>query len=131
MGTKYPAGESPVYPPRDWVCPQCSHHHTKPHFAFEGQVKFGKVLKNRENKSDSCGKTGEMILKDLIQGLFCPHCGWKEEIINITKVKGLVPIKKGWLSINKLKCCIADCKKKADYTNQKLHFCKEHYEMVK
>ncbi len=61
MGTKYPAGESPVYPPRDWTCPSCGKYHTKPHFAFPGQVDKkhrpgveGRVKFNREGADMNC-----------------------------------------------------------------------------
>ncbi len=137
MGVKYPKGSSPVYPPRDWTCPSCDKYHSKAHFAFKGQAgKKGSetwVMKDREQKNDSCKQTGPMLLEDgLTQGLFCPHCGWQEHIINIIKETGITMNKlKGWKSIVRPDCCIKKCTKKADYTNNEMHFCKDHYKLMK
>lgn len=109
MGTKYPFGESPVYPPRDWTCPVCFKYHSKPHFAFPDQIDYskkpqevGRVKFNREGSQMSCDEpkkydtpvkvfpqaTGDMKDEDGLQHpLFCPHCGWEEGIIQIIKVK--------------------------------------------
>ncbi len=106
MGTKYPAGVSPVYPPRDWLCPSCGKYHTKPHFAFPGQVDKkhrpgveGRVKFNREGADMSCDDdkrdtpikvmkeaTGNQFKQDgNHRQLFCPHCGWLDDIICIVK----------------------------------------------
>jgi len=150
MGVKYPQGQSPIYPPRDWDCPKCLKHHGKPHFPHPGQIDytknptdFGRVVFNRANKngddsldysqtvrSEFIGKQGPMILDNKIQGLFCPHCGWGEHVINIIPEKGYVMVK-GWKSIEAPDCCIKDCKSKATMSNDKLHFCKTHYGLVK
>lgn len=146
MGTKYPKGESPVWPPRDWICPSCKHHHDKAHFPHPGQVDYkkspgtlGRVKFNRADDDDGIkgdttykkeyeGKPGEMIVDNVTQGLFCPHCGWQEEVIDILKTKDKP--QKGWLSIDKIDCSIRGCKKKATHTNISLHFCDEHYKVV-
>jgi hypothetical protein len=150
LGTKYPFGESPFYPPRDWDCPSCFKHHGKPHFAFPGQLdhsipvgSYGRVKFNRANKNgdddldysqpikkEYIGQQGNMILADQVQGLFCPHCGWEEHIINIIPKVGFKMVK-GWRSIAAPNCDIKSCTKKAAHTNSKLNFCKEHYELVK
>ncbi len=147
MGVKYPKGSSPIWPPRDWECPECGHHHDKPHFPYKGQVDYtkapqdpGRVKFNRVLKSGKLDTlqpidkklkgTGPMILEEKVQGLFCPHCGWVEDIITIMKDKDKGFKKKGWFSLEKLDCSIQGCKKKASYTNQKLHFCLEHYKEV-
>ena len=114
MGIKYPKGETPVYPPRDWTCPICDKPHSKPHYAFPGQVDLnlapeqeGRVKWGREDKSSICDtpkewvgliprriinkfkkqSTGDQVKKNGGQvPLFCPHCGWIDDIINILKV---------------------------------------------
>ena len=108
MGTKYPYGETPVYPPKDWTCPGCHKYHTKPHYAFTGQVDFSKKIKesgrvkfNREGSQMDCSGDNkhDTPYKEMKENtgpdtkvsgghtpLFCPHCGWLEEIINILKV---------------------------------------------
>ena len=96
MGTKYPFGESPKYPPRDFTCPRCQHYHSKPHYAFSGQIdeklepnQEGRVKFSREGKFDDCGDsmtTGPQFKKNGNQkGIFCPHCGFLDTIICITK----------------------------------------------
>ena len=114
MGVKYPKGETPVYPPRDWTCPICKKYHTKPHYAFPGQVDLslapeqdGRVKWGREEGGvSSCDtpkdwlgsiprkiiskfkkqNTGDQVKKNGGQApLFCPHCGWIDDIINIVK----------------------------------------------
>ena len=151
MGVKYPAGDSPFFPPKDWSCPSCTKYHSKPHFAWPGQVDesknpqdVGRVVFNRANKNgdDSLdysqtvkknliGKQAPMISEDgLVQGMFCPHCGWLEHIINIIQEAGFIAIK-GWRSIAAPKCCIKGCKAKARYKKNKVNFCVEHYKLVK
>lgn len=112
MGIKYPFGESPKYPPRDWTCPRCTHYHSKPHYALPGQIDYslepeevGRVKWGREEKFSGCdskemlGKipakivklfkkksTGDQNKKNGNQRpIFCPHCGWEDTIICITK----------------------------------------------
>jgi len=109
MGIKWPFGKSPKYPPRDWTCPSCHKYHSKPHFAYPGQVDLtkaptmeGRVKFNREGSQMDCDDakkydtpikvmaeaTGPRFSKvGKMKGLFCPHCGWMEAIINIVKVK--------------------------------------------
>ena len=116
MGIKYPKGETPVYPPRDWTCPKCMKYHTKPHYAFPGQIdttkepkEEGRVKFGREDDYGDCDspatdgyigkipakiiklfgkkKTGDQHSKTEQQRpLFCPHCGWEDTIISIIKV---------------------------------------------
>ena len=94
MGIKWPFGKSPKYPPRDWTCPVCQKYHSKPHFALRGQIdhskspqQVGRVKTLREEKYNDCNVMGEFQKKSgRLNGLFCPHCGWVEEIINIQKV---------------------------------------------
>jgi hypothetical protein len=111
IGTKYPYGPTPVYPPKDWSCPnpKCRKYHSKPHYAYTGQIDFtkqpsesGRVKFNREGSQMSCESNNKydtpyIEMKEStgpdtkVNGghtpLFCPHCGWIEEIINIIKVK--------------------------------------------
>jgi len=109
MGTKYPAGKSPKYPPRDWTCPSCGKYHTKPHFAYPGQVnklfeplEEGRVKFNREGSDMDCEDakkydtpikvmkeaTGAQFKKDgNHRPIFCSHCGWLDTIICITKTQ--------------------------------------------
>ena len=51
MGTKYPLGESPVWPPRDWTCPTqdggCGKYHSQPHFAHKGNVSLNNSNQQR------------------------------------------------------------------------------------
>ena len=91
----------------NWVCPQCKKTHEKPHFAFPDQVDESKKpstvgrIKNafkREN-SDTIEKlnckeytkdqrTGSVTLSDGKQApLFCPHCGWIDDLIYVTRKK--------------------------------------------
>lgn len=116
MGEKYPLGDTPIYPPRDWCCPKCIKYHTKPHYAFPGQIdttkepkQEGRVRFGREDDFGDCDtsatdgyigkipariiklfnkqKTGEQFKGDNIQKpLFCPHCGFLDTIICIVKV---------------------------------------------
>ena len=107
MGIKYPYGDTPVYPPRDWTCPGCQKFHTKPHYAYPGQVDEslpikaeGRVKFNREGSQMGCDDmkeldmpikvmkeaTGEQFKKNMThRPLFCPHCGWVDTIICIVK----------------------------------------------
>jgi hypothetical protein len=150
MGTKYPTGDTPVYPPRDWTCPNCFKYHSKPHFPHPGQIddnipvgNYGRVKFNRADKEgvdvldksqpikkEFVGKQASMIQNDMVQGLFCPHCGWKEEIINIIIKEGS-KVEKKWLTIPKQNCSIKGCERGSYATDGKLVFCKEHYELVK
>jgi len=97
LGIKYPFGETPVYPARDWTCPKCQHFHSKPHYAFKGQIDHelepeqeGRVKFSREEKYDDCGDsmtTGPQLKKNGNQrAIFCPHCGWEDTIICIMKI---------------------------------------------
>ena len=88
----------------NWTCPSCDHKHTKPHFAFPTQIdkkkepgaigrikdKFTREGKDGDNVScdDYLKKygTGPVEDKDGKQSpLFCPHCGWLDELIYISK----------------------------------------------
>ena len=108
MGIKYPYGPTPVYPPHDWTCVSCKKYHTKPHYAFPGQIDYskqpkesGRVKFNREGSQMDCDSNNKYDTPYIEQKgatgpdtktngghtpLFCPHCGWEEEIINIIKV---------------------------------------------
>jgi len=86
-----------------WVCPVCGKEHSKPHYAFDGQIDYmidpdteGRVLFNRAErygglKGDTeykyqSNETGPAIDKDgYPRGLFCSHCGFEQEIIVIKK----------------------------------------------
>lgn len=107
MGTKYPLGDTPKYPARDWTCPDCLKYHSKPHYAFPGQIdyskqtkEFGRVKFNREGSQMDCDdhKEYDMPVKPFKEStgnqfkrngnqrpLFCPHCGWEDTIICIAK----------------------------------------------
>jgi len=109
MGIKYPFGSTPIYPPRDWTCVVCKKYHSRPHFAFPGQIDYskqpteeGRVKFNREGSQMSCDDpkkydtpikvmketTGDQFTKDdNHRPLFCPHCGWEDTIICIMKTQ--------------------------------------------
>ena len=99
-----------------WQCPnyECGKKHSKLHYAFPDQVDHkkmvmepGRVKYNREegkgddqcemfkgdtdiNKMDTNDKgvTGPATDKDGNPSpLFCPHCGWEEELVIIVKTK--------------------------------------------
>lgn len=85
-----------------WKCPVCDKQHSKLHYPFADQLdakkkpdEVGRVKYGREDKYDcdsfkEKGKpiTGPAIDKDgNPNSLFCPHCGWIEEIILIVKTK--------------------------------------------
>lgn len=115
MGIKFPFGESPKYPPRDWSCPECKKYHSKPHYAFPGQIDYskkptesGRVKFNREGSGMACddykldteiieNKTGPEMVDGKNQPLFCPHCGWEGQLLYITKTVPQTKRKKKWL----------------------------------
>ncbi len=94
-----------------WTCPRCSKTHSKPHYAFPDQLDTekdvsqpGKVKYGWEKKcySDSAPEmdrpeltceskkmeTGpEFDKKGIPSPLFCPHCGWQQEVVVLVKVK--------------------------------------------
>ena len=102
MGTKFPKGVSPIFPPRDWSCPICNKYHGKPHFAWEDQVNEdispntkGRVLFNLLSngkpsyplRSDLLDKQAPMYDEnDDPKPLFCPHCGYLHQGIIIKRV---------------------------------------------
>ena len=91
------------------MCTICKKYNTKPHYAFTGQIDYskqtrepGRVKFNREGSQMDCSGndkydtaykemkefTGNDTKKNGGQApLFCPHCGFEEEVINILKVK--------------------------------------------
>ena len=93
-----------------WSCTnkQCRKYHSKSHYAFPGQIDFtkqpsepGRVKFNREGSQMDCDSKNKYDTPYIEQkgatgsdtktngghtALFCPHCGWIEEIINIIKV---------------------------------------------
>jgi hypothetical protein len=88
-----------------WVCPVCSHEHGKPHFPFKDQINQKKrpledgriVTEKYQREGDgklSCkeydDRYGTGPVEDKRTGrqnpLFCPHCGWCDELIYIEKV---------------------------------------------
>jgi transcription elongation factor Elf1 len=117
MGIKYPLGDTPKYPARDWTCPRCNKYHSKPHYAFPGQIdrtkepkELGRVKWGREENYADCDKpatdgyngkipakvikkfntekTGDQYKRNGNQKpLFCPHCGWEDTIICIVKTE--------------------------------------------
>ena len=93
---------------KDWQCPvpECGKKHSKPHYAFPDQVDLtrkplesGRVLYGREEGKDTyycdSGKDGKLIkgtgpdtdIDGRPAGLFCPHCGWIEDMVIIIKEK--------------------------------------------
>ena len=82
-----------------WKCPKCGKEHTKPHYAYrgqvdknkdpleEGRVKFNRVDTEGNRKYDTDWKhnlpsTGDAKDKHGDpNGLFCSHCGWEQRII--------------------------------------------------
>ena len=91
-----------------WDCPECGKHHSKVHYAFPDQVdtkkkpqQEGRVKFDRENdcgdgskysaKGDTptkygLAKTGPDKEDDGTPSpLFCPHCGWLQELVIIVK----------------------------------------------
>lgn len=89
----------------NWKCPGCGHKHTKPHFAFENQIDKSKginVIGRIKDKFSREGKDGENVTCEEfvnkhgtgpsqddktghVSPLFCPHCGWEDELIYIDK----------------------------------------------
>jgi hypothetical protein len=105
MGEKFPTGSSPVFPPRDWTCVHCRKYHSKPHFAFPGQINYtknlgelGRVKFNREGSGMNCDyykldteiekdKTGDSMTDEFHNApLFCPYCGFEQTILYIIKI---------------------------------------------
>lgn len=102
-----------LFPPKDgWICPECEKKHSKPHWEFEdqvdkskrvgqeGRIKFGRELKDEPNGNSvdpemdckrSDMKTGNPTREidgiELQNPLFCSHCGFLQDVINIIKVK--------------------------------------------
>lgn len=121
-----------LYPPSGtWRCPVCSHDHSKPHYAFEGQIDFkkkplaeGRVKFDREDycgteKGDTEHKRGVNSTgpafgdQDLPNPLFCPHCGWQDKLIFIIK--------------KYTDCCIRGCPNAATNNKEgKYPTCQEH-----
>ena len=82
MGEKFPYGPTPVYPPRDWTCPQCRKYHSTPHWKDERQADgFVKL----ESKSDpGCvSKSNEKyyLASGAPPPMYCPHCGWQLQTV--------------------------------------------------
>lgn len=84
-----------------YKCPMCDAEHHKPHYAHKGQIDYKKQPlqegRVKFNRVDSYGgKKYDTSWKDDLPNtgprrddngepnpLFCPHCGWEEEIIFI------------------------------------------------
>ena len=91
--------QATTYPPAQWKCPECFKRHSKPHFAFEGQIDYskkplepGRVKFDREGdcgyskSSERLTTTGQSHDEEgLNRPLFCPHCGFELSIIHIVK----------------------------------------------
>jgi len=87
------------YPPKDWVCPSCGKEHSGSHYSIPGQIDYtkkpgekGRILFNRRGKDDNLTNDtpidndkpvgGEQLDEIGTQRpLFCPHCGYEDEII--------------------------------------------------
>jgi len=102
---------SDLIPKGKWICPGCGKEHKAPHFAHPGQIDLtrqpgneGRVTFNRRQKDDSLDH-GTKINHDLLgeadafdkegyqRPLFCPHCGWTDDWIIITRtgpLRGLI-----------------------------------------
>ena len=142
-----------TWPPPTWNCPNCQKDHTKPHFAFRGQVDLncelgatGRVKFNREGSGMDCGQnkadtptksglpsTGPAVVKGMPQGLFCPHCGYIQDVIKIrlTANKIFKAIKggvRGFFKIQTSMKCI--CGQKATYSKGDTGLCEEHYTAI-
>lgn len=78
MGVKFPEEESPVYPPRDWKCPQCSKYHSTAHWRDERQE--GGFVKEESMADSTCRKVSNpdhrRTKEGVVSPLYCPHCGW-------------------------------------------------------
>lgn len=89
-----------------WQCPECNKEHSKLHYPFPDQLdpkkkpdEVGRVKYGREDKydCDSFKEKVKGILKPVTgpakdkdgnpSPIFCPHCGFVEEIIIIVKTK--------------------------------------------
>ncbi len=137
------------WPPSKWNCPNCKKDHSKPHFAFRNQVDLtkdpgesGRVLFDREGSGLDCGVykpdaeqknlkgTGPSFDRyDNPNGLFCPHCGWLQEIVSVRPSEGKWKSKKFLQDIGA--CSIDTCIKKGQYTNRhRIVLCKDHYKLV-
>jgi hypothetical protein len=82
-----------------WKCPRCGKDHSKPHYAYrgqldptkkpeeEGRVKFNRVGLDGNLKYDTPTKynlppTGDAkTRKGDDNGLFCSHCGFEQQVI--------------------------------------------------
>jgi ssDNA-binding Zn-finger/Zn-ribbon topoisomerase 1 len=82
MGDKYPSGPTPVYPPRDWACPQCGKYHSRAHWRDKRQESG--FYKEESKSQIDCVSVSDPKLKfdkdGVPQPLFCPHCGWVDDI---------------------------------------------------
>jgi len=95
-------------PENGWKCPCCGHEHSKAHYSLPDQIDYtkkpseeGRILFNRRKKDDSLDPYTE-IRKGLpdsgssldSQGfqrpLFCPHCGWEDTWVILSKSTNLI-----------------------------------------
>jgi len=98
-----------TYPPENWICPDCGHEHSKPHYSVPGQIdytkkpgKSGRILFNRRDKNDELATDtpidqskpmkGEPKEDGIERPLFCPHCGFETDATILIRV-GELPSK--------------------------------------
>lgn len=93
------------YPPKNFVCPACGKKHSKPHYSVPGQIDYtvkpnnpGRILFNRRKSQGnslsldtpidhSKPMKGEQFDALGVQRpLYCPHCGFEDEIEVVIKM---------------------------------------------
>jgi hypothetical protein len=82
MGVKWPAGKTPVYPPRDWQCPKCGKYHSTPHWKDARQMDgFVKEESMSDNGCKSVSDPKYFLMTGAPPPMFCPHCNWELKTI--------------------------------------------------
>ena len=93
------------YPPKSsWICPSCGKEHSKPHYSVPGQLDYtkkptekGRILFNRRTKFDDLSndtpidkdkpmKGEQFDGADIQRPLYCPHCGWEDEVLVVLRM---------------------------------------------